>query len=256
MFDTFGEYMFFLLTTPLRKVQKSLNQYHIFFEVTGKLFDDCKQDIFRMRQEAIIATASAVMLDVHGQDRGMIRLRGESIEGFRTRLMMKAIIAEKAGSREGILLALAALGYEKAVIEPYSMKDPTRWAEFIVDLGAGNGQSVRDLAVIYQEILLVKQASSKPAYLLFTDNDPFDDRLILGTDVTSYAELTLNDADELILVRDKEFISPLYAAVVLASYSETVLNSADDPMLTPNRSFDIPLNFSTVATSYKEELLQ
>lgn len=256
MFEKFADYMYSLLFTPLKKARKTANQFYLFFKITGTLFDDTKQDILRVREESMVISASEVMLPEHGKDRNMPRLLGESAEGYRRRLSMKAIIAEKAGTREGILLALAALGYENAEIKSYRDIDPDRWAEFIVALGAGNGQAVRDLAVIYQEILLVKQASSKPAYLLFTDNEPLNDTLTLGTDVTSYTERILNDADDLVLVQDREFDFPLYAAVEITSYSEKVLNDADDLILCPDRSFDFTLNISIVPTSYREEHLQ
>lgn len=110
--------MFSLLFTPLKKGKQAANQFYIFFKVAGRLFDDTKADIFRIREESMVASASESMLPEHGKDRDMPRLKGETAEGYRTRLSMKAIIAEKAGTKEGILLALAALGYEKSVLEP------------------------------------------------------------------------------------------------------------------------------------------
>ena len=45
--------MYSLLFAPLRMVQQSANQWAIFFSVIGKLFDDTKQDIFRVRAESM-----------------------------------------------------------------------------------------------------------------------------------------------------------------------------------------------------------
>lgn len=164
VFEKFGEYMFYLLNSPLKKGRKNSNQFYIFFKVIGKLFDDTKRDIFRVRDESMVISASPVMLPVHGQDRQMARLRNEDIEAYRTRLSMKAIIAEKAGSEEGILLALAALGYEQSYIEPMWKQNPERWAEFIIFLRGENPSSVNDLSLIDAEVMKVKQASSKPFY--------------------------------------------------------------------------------------------
>lgn len=163
-FETFGEYMFDLLFGPLKKGKRSVNQFFIFFKVVGRIFDGMKKDIFRVRDEANIATASPVMLPVHGQDRDMPRLEGEDVESYRTRLSMKAIIAREAGTKQGILRALTALGYSQSYIEPFSLQDPERWAEFIVFLKGPKQPGVNNLAVIDAEVRKVKEGSSKPAY--------------------------------------------------------------------------------------------
>ena len=109
-FDTFGEYMFDLLFAPLKRGKRTANQLFIFFKVVGRVFDGMKKDAFRVRDEANVATASPVMLPVHGQDRDMPRLEGEDIESYRTRLSMKGVISEAGGIKSGILYALASLG--------------------------------------------------------------------------------------------------------------------------------------------------
>ena len=163
-YNRFGEYMFDLLFAPLKKGKRAVNQFFIFFKVIGRVFDGLKEDALRVRDETNIATASPVMLPVHGQDRNMPRLAGESVEGYRTRLAMKGIIAEKGGLKDGILYALAALGYEQSTIEPFAFQDPERWAEFIVFLKGSQQSGVNDLNVIDAEVCKVKEGSSKPAY--------------------------------------------------------------------------------------------
>ena len=58
MFEKFGEYMFFLLCAPLKKAKKTVNQFYIFFKVAGKLFDQCKLDLFRLREEVRYSLAA------------------------------------------------------------------------------------------------------------------------------------------------------------------------------------------------------
>ena len=164
MFEKFSDYMYSLLFTPLKKVKQTANQCYIFFKVIGKLFDEAKDDLFRVREESMIASASEIMLPEHGRDREMNRLKGETVEGYRTRLSMKALIAEKAGTNAGILLALSSLGYEHSYIERMSLHDPELWAEFIVFLGGKYPSGVNDIAVIDTEVMKVKEASSKPFY--------------------------------------------------------------------------------------------
>ena len=163
-FDTFGEYMFDLLLGPMKKGKQSVNQFRIFFRVIGRIFDGMKQDAFRVRDEANVASASPVMLPVHGQDRDMPRLEGEDIEAYRTRLSMKGLISEWGGTKTGILYALTALGYEQSYIEPFALQDPERWAEFIVFLRGSKQSGVNNLNVIDAEVMKVKEGSSLPAY--------------------------------------------------------------------------------------------
>lgn len=167
-FSTFGEYMFDLLFAPLKKGQRAANQFFIFFRVIGREFDDLKTAIFRVRDEANVASASEAMLPVHGQDRDMPRLEGEDVEAYRTRLSMKGIISEWSGTRKGIQYVLTSLGYEQSTIKPVYSQDPTRWAEFAVDLGVANPNAVKNSYLIFNEVLRVKEASSRLASIVFT----------------------------------------------------------------------------------------
>ena len=52
----------------------------------------------------------------------MPRLVGEDAEAYRTRLSMKGLISEWGGTRQGVLYALTALGYDQSHIEPFSLQ--------------------------------------------------------------------------------------------------------------------------------------
>ena len=220
-FDSFGEYMFSLLFAPLKKTRRTANQFAIFFRVVGREFDDLKDAVRRVRDEANVASASAVMLPVHGQDRNMPRLAGETDEGYRTRLSMKGIVASWAGTGKGIRYAMAALGYEHSTVEPVSSHDPARWAEFMVQLGPGNSEAVQELRTIYEEIQKVKEGSSRLAYFMVY-HDPFDIPAYVGVQVSSYMELTLNSTDSISLVRDRVFDSPVFPGLSVSSYKEEI----------------------------------
>lgn len=155
MFQTFGEYMFFLLNAPLKKVRKALNQFYIFFKVIGKLFDRCKSSLFRVREESSVLSCSESMLPVHGQDRDMSRLEGETLWNYRIRLAMKGIIAEKAGTNEGIRYLAKSFGYDDATIE--KNPDPERWAEADVTFIGGK------IVIDNRDILLQELNKIKPA---------------------------------------------------------------------------------------------
>lgn len=252
-FDTFGEYMFDLLFAPLKKGKRSVNQFFIFFKVVGRIFDGMKEDVFRVRDEANVASASAIMLPVHGQDRDMPRLVGEEIESYRTRLSMKGIISEWGGTCQGVLYALIALGYEHSYIEPVSVNDPEKWAEFIVYLGHGNNSAIKELVTIFNEIQKVKQGSSRLAYFVYIDNEPLNGELFLGAEISSYVSSLLNTAESIVLVRDREFQSNTLYGQIVASYTQLVPVQEDDLILVRDRTFESMLPFGLSITSYKEE---
>lgn len=164
VFKRFGDYMFYLLTTPLKK-HKASNQFYLFFKVTGKIFDKTKQDIFKVRTESCITTASELMLAIHGQDRDMPRYDGETVAAYRNRLLMKAVIAEWAGSVKGILYALESVGYPNCEIESLWKTDPERWAEFYAifhyDLEEENTINFK---CVKREVMATKQASALPHF--------------------------------------------------------------------------------------------
>ncbi|MDL2288262.1 hypothetical protein LJC32_02655 [Oscillospiraceae bacterium OttesenSCG-928-F05] len=161
---SFGTYMFSLLYGALKRRREGINQLQIFCHVMGRHFDALKQAAFRLRTESMIMSASDIMLPEHGKDRGMDRLPGETAEGYRTRLAMKATIAERAGTLPGVLDAVAALGYDQSAIEPFYVYDPERWAEFIIWLKGSEQSGVNDISIIDAEVRKVKEASAKPVY--------------------------------------------------------------------------------------------
>lgn len=158
--------MFDLLFAPLKQGKQAVNQFFIFFKVIGREFDDVKEILFRVRDEANVVSASPPMLAVHGQDRDMPRLSGEDDETYRMRLAMKGLISEWGGTKKGILYALAALGYRDCTIEPLVFTDPDRWAEFLVSICTGLDDTGPDTGLVRKVVRDVKQASSKDSYLL------------------------------------------------------------------------------------------
>lgn len=174
--DTFGEYMFALLFAPLKRGKRAVNQFYIFFKVTGRIFDSMKKDVFRVRNEANVASASPAMLPVHGQDRDMTRLEGEDVESYRTRLSMKGVISEWSGTKTGILYVLTALGYDgKSTVEPLFRQDSDRWAEFLVRIQYDLDGNYTGLEALRKEVRKIKQASSRDNYeVAMMGNVPVD----------------------------------------------------------------------------------
>ncbi|MBN4062737.1 MAG: hypothetical protein COA82_06585 [Alkaliphilus sp.] len=167
MFDKFCEYMYYLLHNPLKKVVNHKNQLQIFFRVLGGIAEKTKEDIFKAREESMAVSASMEMLNQHGADRSMQRLHDESEELFRNRLMLKKVIAGKAGTSEGMLIALKGIGHENAYIESLYKTDLLRWAEFIVFVDKGELNTLDNLLALQKEIRRTKPASALPNYGYF-----------------------------------------------------------------------------------------
>lgn len=155
MFQSFGEYMFYLLFGPLKRGKQALNQFYIFFKVMGRSFDECKQALLHIREEASVLTCSDVMLPVHGEDRDMLRLDGETLELYRRRLAMKGAISEMAGLVSGIRYLARAFGYDEVLVEPG--EKPDHWAEATVCFIGGN-IVVDDRDLLLQELNKIKPA--------------------------------------------------------------------------------------------------
>lgn len=164
-FDTFGEYMFDLLLGPLKRGRQALNQFFIFFKVIGRIFDHMKEEVFLVRDEANVVSASPIMLPVHGQDRDMPRLLNETVEAYRTRLSIKALIAAKAGTMEGLKLCLISLEVNGEII-PYYMLDRKRWAEFLVKIYCALDDTLFiNVDTLKSQIRKIKPGSAKDNYL-------------------------------------------------------------------------------------------
>lgn len=177
-FEKFGDYMFDLLFAPLKRGKRAANQIYIFLKVVGRMFDQSKNALLKAREENSIISCSDVMLPAHGQDRDMTRLKGETLEGYRTRLAMKGLIAEKAGTSEGIRFLAKAFGYDH--VEIRKSPDPEHWAEATVQFIGGK-------IVLDDENLLLQELDKiKPARTLLSLEKEQRFQSMLGIAVVSF----------------------------------------------------------------------
>ncbi|ALA68841.1 hypothetical protein GT50_00595 [Geobacillus stearothermophilus 10] len=86
--------------------------------VIGKMLDDAKLAIFRVRELKFILTSEGRALDLHGVDRKMPRLAGESDESYRKRLLAAYDLYREGGTEPGMKRVLESLGYPNAEIYP------------------------------------------------------------------------------------------------------------------------------------------
>ena len=168
MFDKFCDYMYYLLTSPLKKIEKSINQWYILFKVLGKRFDDAMESIYYAREQTMVATCDPVMLPVHAADRNLTRYSGESEESFRKRISSYTEIVKLGGTDLGVLLAAKSLGYENVEIVNAKelTKDENRWAEFfvIIYMQADQVHPI-GFSILVQHVRKTKEVGAKDNYL-------------------------------------------------------------------------------------------
>lgn len=130
--DRFSDFLWYLLTTPLKRVEKTRNAWWALFKVIGNLLDQNKEVFFRAREETMVATCSVDMLPQHAEDRKLSRYKGEEWEDFRRRIATYPEVCRLGGTNPGIMLAVLGLGYKgfyiRTAVELNG--DFDRWAEF------------------------------------------------------------------------------------------------------------------------------
>jgi hypothetical protein len=187
--DKFGEYMFYLLSTPFKQADKKKNQWYIFFKTVGELFDANKAAFQTARKESMVKTASVVMLPEHGADRGLSRYEGETWENYRIRIMMYAATCELGGTDVGTRQAVEALGFADVKTVPcYKIKgQEDRWAEFYVVITRDIDDPFDvDHNIIRKEVRRVKIASGKDNYMFVFVFPVFYEPLMFANPVITF----------------------------------------------------------------------
>ncbi len=168
MFESFAEYMWYLLTTPYKMVKKSINNWYILCQVFGKRFDEAKEDILRARDEGMVATCSHAMLQIHGADRRITQYVGEDPENYRSRVAMYEEICRLGGTNEGVLLAVRTLGYDSPkIVRAIELIEDAgdRWAEFyiIIDMDVDEKHPI-SFNILQKTVRLWKEVGAKDNY--------------------------------------------------------------------------------------------
>lgn len=163
-YEKFQDYLWYLVHRPFKGTSEKESDIYILFKALGKVLDRMKQDIFKLRRQAIISTADSKALEMHGIDRRIQKYADETYEQYRSRLLAKREVAEMAGSYEGIMAVLRSLGLIDAYIEPLFLTNPERWAEFYIRISEANMDVVRNFEIVKREVRIVKQGTSLPNY--------------------------------------------------------------------------------------------
>lgn len=173
MYDKYRDYMYYLLTSPFKRVKKNLNQWYILFRVLGSRFDDAMESLYAAAEQTMVASCSPEMLAVHAEDRGLKKYDGEEEENFRARIALYREVCRLGGTNQGILLAARTLGYKDVAVETVKKLkgDKERWAEFYVLVRVEAGQEFPiPFAVFRKEIQRWKEVGAKDNYQFTIEN--------------------------------------------------------------------------------------
>lgn len=167
MFEKFCDYMYYLLTSPFKKIKKSKNQWYKLFKILGEYFDDGMESIEKAREQTMIATCDVDMLPVHAADRKLTKYTGEEDENFRCRIANYTEVCRLGGTDGGVLLAVRLLGFDNVqlVAAKIYTGDETRWAEFYILLyfDIDDAPDI-SLGILRKQVRKVKEVGAKDNY--------------------------------------------------------------------------------------------
>jgi hypothetical protein len=160
--------MYYLLTSPFKKIKKARNQWYILFKALGGYFDDAMESLHSAREQTMVATCDPAMLPVHAEERKMTRYQGETDDNFRTRIANYQEILRLGGTNAGIILAVQTLGFTDVSVVPAKIftGDSSRWAEFYVVLNLDPGQPhPASTQTLKEQVRKTKQVGAKDNYM-------------------------------------------------------------------------------------------
>ncbi|MCR4443484.1 MAG: phage tail protein [Peptococcaceae bacterium] len=163
---SFGEYIWSLLPLPFRKVGSDI---YLLFQAIGAKLEELKQAFFQIRRAWIIDTAPGWALDLHGMDRRMPRLPGESDDVYRLRLQSARTIYAMGGTDTGLIESLAQIGFTATIYNLYN-EDPLRWAEMNITAQGNISQplSLPTIESLKKTLKVTKAAHAKIAILILS----------------------------------------------------------------------------------------
>lgn len=172
MFEKYRDYMYYLLTSPFKRVRKEVNQWYILFKVLGKYFDDAMNSLYDARKQTMVATCEPIMLPVHADDRHIQQYPVEDDENFRVRIANYQEVLKLGGSDAGIMLAVRTLGFDNInIVKAKDLKnDDKRWAEFYIIINLNPDAALPiDYNILKSNVRKIKQVGALDNYLFLNN---------------------------------------------------------------------------------------
>jgi len=115
---SFTTYLTFLLPKPLRKPDPAVTDIKRLAQVLGGLLDEAMESVFQVRRCWFPgACPDGEAIDLHGDERDIIRLPGESHNDYRARVMAAFETYLAGGTVPGIVMAMDLLGHPGATVQ-------------------------------------------------------------------------------------------------------------------------------------------
>ncbi len=206
MFDKFCDYMYYLLTSPFKRVKKSINQWYIFFRVLGRRFDDALESLYNAEEQTMLATCEPEMLPVHAEDRKMARYPGEEDENFRARIANYPEVLRLGGTDAGIIIAVKTLGFHDVNIAKakHLKSEEERWAEFYVIINIGPDERLPiGYETLKKEVRKTKQVTALDNYLFLICAKTNNSNNVNGRCIIKAADKINFTLKNIVIIRDK-----------------------------------------------------
>lgn len=168
MDEKFADFMYYLLTTPFKRIKKAQNQWYILFKVLGSYMDHAGDVLYEAREQTMLATCDVSMLQSHADDRSITRYPGETDENFRKRIANYTEVCRLGGTNKGMILAVRKLGFDDAEIKTAVelTGDTDRWAEFYVIVHQDIDKEIPiGFDILKSEVRKVKYVTAKDNYI-------------------------------------------------------------------------------------------
>ena len=81
--EKFADFMYYLLTSPFKRIKSHRISGYILFQVLGSYMDHAGEILYEAREQTMLATCDASMLQSHADDRSIVRYPGETDENYR-----------------------------------------------------------------------------------------------------------------------------------------------------------------------------
>lgn len=141
---SFVTYLKDLLTRPLRRGRDEAADLGRLVRLLGEAWDQAGQVLYAVRRAWFVRTCPEEALPLHGDERLLWRLPGESVEAWRERLAAAWATWQAGGTDAGVEQALALVGLPGAQVQQHVGTD--RWS-------VGSRLRIGDGALIGGEVL-------------------------------------------------------------------------------------------------------
>lgn len=167
-----SDWLWYVLPEFLKGKAKADALVGTFCDIWGEALDDARALFRSGMDEFLVATATGDTLDRLARIRQTYRSDGESDDSLRLRTLSAYQTKRKAGTIQGMIDALATIGYTVEVTEPNKGTD--HWARFLVTVTGWDGV-VSDIAHFWVTVRALKPGHTRALVESALEPEVWDD---------------------------------------------------------------------------------